>query len=137
MSRLARHALGDEATIVAADAREADFGRADVIVLFDMLHLVDAAAQHAIVHRAAAALLPGGRLLVREADASAGWRFQMVKLGNRLTALTRGRWSVPFAFRTARQWGDLLSEAGLTVTVQPMGEGTPFANVLLVATKAL
>jgi uncharacterized protein (DUF2062 family) len=136
MSRLARHALGADAAIVTGDAREADLGRAQVIVLFDVLHLVDRTSQEAIVRRAAAALEPGGRLLIREADASAGWRFQMVRFGNRVTALTQGRWSAPFAFRTADGWRALLRDAGLEVSVQPMGEGTPFANVLLAAVKA-
>lgn len=135
MSRLARHALAADATIVTADAREADLGRADVIVIFDVLHLIDAASQAAIVARAAAALEPGGRLLVREADAAAGWRFRMVRLGNRLTALVQGRWFAPFAFRAGAEWRALLRDAGLDVSVQPMGEGTPFANVLIVGTK--
>jgi uncharacterized protein (DUF2062 family)/2-polyprenyl-3-methyl-5-hydroxy-6-metoxy-1,4-benzoquinol methylase len=135
MVRLARHALGEDATILAGDAREADLGRADVIVLFDVLHLIDAPSQAVIVGRAAAALEPGGRLLVREADAAAGWRFQMVRFGNRLTALAQRRWSSPFAFRTADEWCGLLRDAGLEVRIQPMGEGTPFGNVLLVASK--
>jgi uncharacterized protein (DUF2062 family)/2-polyprenyl-3-methyl-5-hydroxy-6-metoxy-1,4-benzoquinol methylase len=135
MVRLARHALGEDATIFAGDAREADLGRADVIVLFDVLHLIDAPSQQVIISRAAAALEPGGRLLVREADAAAGWRFQMVRFGNRLTAIAQRRWSSPFAFRTADAWCALLRDAGLEVRIQPMGEGTPFGNVLLVAQK--
>jgi uncharacterized protein (DUF2062 family)/2-polyprenyl-3-methyl-5-hydroxy-6-metoxy-1,4-benzoquinol methylase len=135
MSRLARHALGADALILSGDAREVDFGRADAIVIFDVLHLVDAAAQDAILRRAVEALEPGGRLLVREADGAAGWRFQMVRFGNRVTALVQGRWSAPFAFRTADEWRALLGRAGLEVTIQPMGDGTPFANVLLVGVK--
>jgi SAM-dependent methyltransferase len=135
MSRLARHALGGDATIATGDAREADFGRADIIVIFDVLHLIDAASQVDIVRRAASALEPTGRLVVREADRSAGWRFGMVRLGNRLTALVRGRWFAPFAFRTADDWRRLLRDAGLDVEVRPMGDGTPFANVLIVGVK--
>ena len=59
----------------------------------------------------------------------------MVRLGNRLTALAQGRWRAPFAFRTGDEWRQLLQESGLEVTVQPMGEGTPFANVLFVGVK--
>jgi uncharacterized protein (DUF2062 family)/2-polyprenyl-3-methyl-5-hydroxy-6-metoxy-1,4-benzoquinol methylase len=135
MSRLARHALGGDAAIETGDAREADLGRANVIVIFDVLHLVDAASQVDIVRRAVSALEPQGRLVVREADAAAGWRFRMVRIGNRLTALTRGRWFAPFAFRTADDWRRLLHDAGLEVLVQPMAEGTPFANVMIVGVK--
>ena len=70
---------------------------------------------------------------MREADAAAGWRFRLVRLGNRITALCRGRWRPPFAFRTAAEWQAELSGLGFDVSVAPMGEGTPFANVLLVA----
>jgi uncharacterized protein (DUF2062 family)/trans-aconitate methyltransferase len=136
MSRLARHALGADAMIVTADAREADLGRAAVLVIFDVLHLIDAAAQIDVVRRAVSALEPGGRLVIREADAAAGWRFRMVRVGNRLTALVQGRWFAPFAFRSADDWRALLRDAGLDVAVQPMGEGTPFANVLLVGVKS-
>ena len=79
---------------------------------------------------------PCGRariLLVREADAAAGWRFRLVRLGNRITALCRGRWRPTFAFRTAAEWQAELAGLGFDVSVAPMGEGTPFANVLLVA----
>jgi uncharacterized protein (DUF2062 family)/2-polyprenyl-3-methyl-5-hydroxy-6-metoxy-1,4-benzoquinol methylase len=135
MSRLARHALAADATIVTADARDADLGAADVIVIFDVLHLIDAVSQAHVVARAVAALEPGGRLVIREADAAAGWRFRMVSIGNRLTAIVQGRWFAPFAFRTADEWQTLLQRAGLEVTLSPMGEGTPFANVLVVGEK--
>jgi hypothetical protein len=75
----------------------------------------------------------GAVLLVREADAAAGWRFRMVRLGNRITALTRGRFRAHFAFRTADGWRELLASLGFAATVAPMGDGTPFANVLIVA----
>jgi hypothetical protein len=76
---------------------------------------------------------PGAILLVREADAAAGWRFQMVRLGNTITALTRGRWRPRFAFRTAADWRAELGAVGFEVSLAPMSEGTPFANVLFVA----
>jgi uncharacterized protein (DUF2062 family)/cyclopropane fatty-acyl-phospholipid synthase-like methyltransferase len=133
MCRFARHALGDQGTVMSADVREVELGRADVIACFDVLHLMDASAQRDLVARAAGALTTGGCLLVREADASAGWRFLAVRLGNRLTALARGRWSASFTFRSAAEWKTLLEQAGLTVSVHAMSDGTPFANVLLVA----
>ena len=74
-----------------------------------------------------------GILLVREADAAAGWRFRLVRFGNRITALCRGRLRPRFAFRTAAEWQAELADLGFDVSVAPMGDGTPFANVLLVA----
>jgi uncharacterized protein (DUF2062 family)/SAM-dependent methyltransferase len=133
-AELARYALVDDAEITTGDARDAVFPEPlDVVALFDVLHLMDAAAQAQLVARIAAAMRPGGLLLLREADAAAGWRFRMVRLGNRLTALVRGNWRPRFAFRTAAEWRTALASLGFDVDVAPMGEGTPFANVLIVA----
>lgn len=131
---LARYALGDAAEIQTADAREARLPESiDLAAVFDVLHLVDRTSQRPLIARVAAAMRPGGILLVREADAAAGWRFRLVRFGNRLTALLRGRWRPAFAFRTAAEWQAELAGLGFDVSVAPMGEGTPFANVLLVA----
>ena len=86
-----------------------------------------------LVPRRAAPRRPGALLLVREADAGAGWRFRMVRLGNRVTAFLRGHWRQTFAFRTSAEWRATLAELGFDVEIAPMSRGTPFANVLLVA----
>ena len=131
---LARYALGDAAEIQTADAREAQLPETiDLAAIFDVLHLIDRPSQGPLVARIAAAMRPGALLLVREADAAAGWRFRLVRFGNRITALCRGRWRARFAFRTAAEWQAELSGHGFEVSIAPMGEGTPFANVLLVA----
>ena len=131
---LARYALGDAADIQTADAREARLPEAiDLAIMFDVLHLIDRPSQGPLIARIAAAMRPGAILLVREADADAGWRFRVVRLGNRITALFRGRWRPTFAFRTVAEWQAELAGLGFDVSAAPMGEGTPFANVLLVA----
>jgi hypothetical protein len=57
----------------------------------------------------------------------------MVRLGNTLKALVTGRWRQRFVFRSQAQWRTLLHEEGFMPHVQPMGTGTPFANVLISA----
>jgi len=89
--------------------------------------------QRTLLRAVRATLAPTGRLLVREADTDAGWRFAMVRLGNALKALVTGNWRQRFAFRSQREWRALLEEEGFTPHVQPMAEGTPFANVLITA----
>jgi uncharacterized protein (DUF2062 family)/SAM-dependent methyltransferase len=131
---LARYALGDDGEVQTADALAAPLPAAiDVVAIFDVLHMMDRGAQRPLLARLAAAMPPGAILLVREADAAAGWRFQMVRLGNSMTALVRGHFRQRFAFRTAAQWRGELTELGFDVSLAPMSEGTPFANVLLVA----
>ena len=83
----------------------------------------------------ARALDPGGLMLIREADASAGWRFTATRWGNRLKALAFGSWNQPFHFRTAAEWKACVASHGLQAEVREMSQGTPFANILLLVTR--
>jgi SAM-dependent methyltransferase len=129
-ARIARQALGDAADIRHGDARAIAFDRCRAVLLFDVLHMIPADAQDTLIAGVAAALEPGGVVLVREADPSGGWRFLAVRCGNRLKALAGGHWSQRFHFRTRDEWLARFAEHSLTGEVRPMGEGTPFANVL-------
>ena len=90
-------------------------------------------AQEALLARIATALAPGGVLLIRDADAAAGWRFTATRLQERLSSLARRDFRQRFHYRSAADWQNLLEKRGLSVDVQPMGMGTPYANVLLAA----
>jgi SAM-dependent methyltransferase len=129
-ARLARAALGSDAEIIESDARLLSAGSARVVLLFDVLHMMPRQDQESLLAAAVRALEPGGMIVVREADASAGWRFQAVRFGNRLTALASGAWRQTFAFRTLDEWRECFSRHGLEVDGRPAGEGTPFANHL-------
>ncbi|MCC6165396.1 MAG: DUF2062 domain-containing protein [Acidobacteria bacterium] len=133
VSQIAARALEHEAEITSADARDHGLPNADVVLLFDVLHMMPDDDQRTLLRAVRATLAPTGRLLVREADTDAGWRFAMVRLGNALKALVTGNWRQRFAFRSQREWRALLEEEGFTPHVQPMAEGTPFANVLITA----
>lgn len=128
----ARQALAGEAEIETADLRTAELPRAKIILLLDVLHYLSAADQEALLAKATAALATGGVLLIRDADADAGWRFAAIRLQERLSALIRGHWRQRFQYRSAAQWTELMARLGLAVDAQPMGMGTPYANVLLV-----
>jgi SAM-dependent methyltransferase len=130
VASIAREALGDEAEILTLDARGAEMPRADVVLLFDVLHLMSAADQESLLASLVRTLEPGGAIVIREADASAGWRFATVRLGNRLKALAIGRWRQTFHFRSAAGWLACFERLGLRAELRPMGKGTPFGNVL-------
>jgi len=127
--------LDGAATILAEDVRQTNAAHASAILAFDVLHMLPAVDQDTIVARLVHMLEPGGVLLLREADAGGGWRFAFVRLGNTLKAIVTFNWRQRFHFRTAAAWQQLLESHGLDVRVQPMGEGTPFANVLLRASR--
>jgi uncharacterized protein (DUF2062 family)/SAM-dependent methyltransferase len=126
----ARQALGAEAKIETADLRTAELPTAAAILLLDVLHYLAPADQEALLAKAAAALAPGGVLLIRDADAQAGWRFTATRLQERFSSLLRGQPRPRFHYRSAAQWQQLLRDLGLAVDNQPMAMGTPYANVL-------
>jgi len=133
--RSAAIALGDRAQVVAGDIRTFDIPRSDAIAILDVLHYIDADAQRQVLERCHAALAPGSRLLLRVGDAAAGWRFAVTSLGDRIITMLRGSIGPRFCCRTAAEWQALLESIGFVARMQPMSEGTPFANVLFVATR--
>lgn len=132
---VARTALGGEAEILTGDVRSEALPPARAIALLDVLSMMPVADQDALLRVLAAALEPGGVLLVRDVDAGAGWRFRTVAAANRFKAWALRTRGVRFHFRTLDGWRAWLGAAGLEVESRPMGRGTPFANVLLIARK--
>jgi SAM-dependent methyltransferase len=127
---VARAALGSDASIVHGDARTTDVGRCRAVLLFDVLQMLRRSEQETLLATVSAALDPGGVVLIREADASGGWRFAVVRLGNRVKELAFGHWRQQFHFRTPDEWLACFASHGLVGHARPMGAGTPFANVL-------
>ena len=132
VAALARTVLAGDAEVLAADVRTHAPEPCDAVLLFDVLHLMPAAAQEAVLAALARALNPGGTILVREADAAAGWRFRAVQAGNRIKAFAFGHWRQTFHFRAREDWRRLFESAGFSVDTRQAGDGTPFANVLFV-----
>jgi SAM-dependent methyltransferase len=131
----AHRALGGGAQVDQRDLRHFDFRPCSVIVMLDVLHYLGAADQLPVLEKAARALEPDGMLLVREADAGAGFPFQVTKWCERIAEAGRGRWRNSLHFRSLGEWVAALEQLGLGVRMEPVSGGTPFANVLFVARK--
>lgn len=131
--------LGPRVQLLPGDARTVEIPPCDVVTIVDMLHYFDAATQRAILARAAAALRPGGQLLLREGDAGragAGSRWTRaiealaVRIGwNRGDGDTR--------FRGAADLESDLRALGLRVTVEPLAGRLHPGNVLLCGQKSV
>ena len=121
VAAIARAALEGDAEIIEADARTLSLERASAVLLFDVLHLMRPEDQEALLTETAARLEPGGVVLVREADASAGWRFTAVRLGNRLKAIAFGRGDQSFHARTAGGMARVLRAARIQDRRAPDG----------------
>lgn len=118
---------------ICGDMREVPLPACDVVVILDVLHYVDHDAQAALLGRVFAALRPGGRLLLRIGDAASRRGFVVSQWVDRIVTMARGHRVPPTWGRTLPQWVTLLQQQGFTVQPLPMSQGTPFANVLLVA----
>jgi uncharacterized protein (DUF2062 family)/SAM-dependent methyltransferase len=137
VAAIARRALDRDAEVIEGDARTVTLEPARAMLLFDVLHLLPRDDQESLVAAIAARLEPGGVLLVREADPGGGWRFTAVRAGNRLKAFVTGTWrQQSFEPRTETDWRECFMRHGFHVEMRPMGEGTPFANVLFRLIKA-
>jgi SAM-dependent methyltransferase len=132
----AEASVGDLASrpgFICGDMREVPLPPCDAVVILDVLHYVDHAAQAALLQRVAAALRPGGRLLLRVGDADSKRGFAVSQWVDRIVTLVRGHRVPPTYGRPLRDWIALLQSQGFQVRPLPMSAGTPFANVLLVA----
>ncbi len=118
--------------VICADMRTATLPAADVVVMLDVLHYIEAAAQLDLLRRVHAALCANGCLLLRVADPTQRWRYGFGQWVDRLVTRVRGHRSTMANGRPLEQWLALLRATGFDVDVRPMSRGTPFANVLLV-----
>jgi SAM-dependent methyltransferase len=122
---------------VCADMRHATLPASDLVVILDVLHYVDHAAQQnllARVRRCLGAAGGGGRLLLRVGDRGSARGFAVSQWVDRVVTTVRGHPVAPTWGRPVGDGGGLLRRLGFdTVTAVPMSRGTPFANVLLVA----
>lgn len=128
-------------TVVCGNMCEADFPACDVVVILDVLHYVDHAAQEGVLVRVRDALAAGaaqrdglpGRLLLRVGDAASRRGFAISQWVDRTVTRIRGHKVSPTWGRTLDEWIALLQRLGFAVQPMPMSQGTPFANVLLIS----
>ena len=118
---------------ICGDMRHTPLPACDVVVVLDVLHYVDLAAQDALLRRVRDALQPQGRLLLRVGDMDKARGFRISQWVDIAVTWVRGHRAPPTWGRTVAQWQATLQGLGFKVQAVPMSAGTPFANVLLVA----
>jgi 2-polyprenyl-3-methyl-5-hydroxy-6-metoxy-1,4-benzoquinol methylase len=126
---------GARTTFEVGNMCSADFGSAEAVVIFDVLHYVDFPAQDDILKRVHACLGKEGVLLLRIGDAAAGLPFKISNWVDNIVTTVRGHRTLPRYCRTLNAWQSAIASLGFSVKVIPMNEGTPFANILLVCKK--
>ncbi len=129
----ARQALSGTDEFEQGDIRSTDFGKADVVVILDVLHYIGHDEQLDVLRRVRTSLPANGTLVLRIGDAAGGLRFTMTRWVDALVWFARGHRGMRSHCRTTDDWADILGQLGFRVDRQPMSERTPFANVMLVA----
>jgi SAM-dependent methyltransferase len=127
---------GARVEIVHGDIRDVDYVPADAVVILDVLHYLDYAAQEKVLERVRRTLAPAGLLLLRVGDAAGGAGFALSRAVDSTVALLRRRRWVPLSCRPLAEWRALLERCGFSAHPLPMSSGTPFVNVLLKAEPA-
>lgn len=135
-ARVAIGPLRAEASFTCGDICAQPLPASDVVVVLDVMHYVPHAAQVALIRRVHEALAPGGRLLMRIGDAANVRRFMISQWVDRTVTRLRGHRVPPTFCRPLGDWVALLEGLDFKVRALPMSQGTPFANVLLVADSA-
>jgi SAM-dependent methyltransferase/uncharacterized protein (DUF2062 family) len=121
------------ASYAARDLRQGPHERADLVLLFDVLHYLTRAEQIDVLRQAAAALLPGGHILLRETDRGAGpgaWLAGWFERVGRKLGINRGE---VLELTSTQTLADVLEGLGLAVLSRERGT---LDNVLLIARKA-
>jgi 2-polyprenyl-3-methyl-5-hydroxy-6-metoxy-1,4-benzoquinol methylase len=109
------------------------FEKADVAVILDVLHYVPYEAQVDVLQRVREALMPKGLLILRVGDAAGGLGFKVSNWVDHVVTLLRGHKLSRLYCRPVSEWVTLLTRLEFRVNTQPMSQGTPFSNVLLLA----
>jgi SAM-dependent methyltransferase/uncharacterized protein (DUF2062 family) len=123
------------ASFALGDVRTAPFAPADTVLLVDILHYFREDEQDAILDRAAAAVRPGGRIVVRDADTTRGWRSWATLVEERVLTLLGFHRGERVRFRPSSAIVERLEAAGMRCEVRPAWGGTPFSNVLVLGTR--
>lgn len=137
VARNALQSLAPRLTVEAAPDGAVPVGPWDGIAIVDVLYLLPAERQRALLIEAAAALAPGGRLVIKEMDVLPRWKARWNKtqesLSVRALRITEGA-TIEFVDPVLMaQW---LAEEGLSVSRQRLDRGRVHPHHLLVGQRA-
>ncbi|MDA1194167.1 MAG: class I SAM-dependent methyltransferase [Planctomycetota bacterium] len=121
---------------VVADLSTWELPRCAGIALVDVLHYLDAPQQEALLDRCAAALEPGGVLVLRDPDPDGRTRFDLTRAHERVATglgFTKARVG---HYRRGAEWSLQLRVRGLGTTVERLPRLSPFADRTVVGTRA-
>ena len=126
----------DGVILRSGDARSYKLPACDVITLIDVLHYYDAETQRQILDRCARALRPGGKLLIRETDATCGGGASFTRAVEKIARRVGWNRGPATHFRRAEDLAADLSVLGLVVGTETAAFSLQPGNLLLIGTIA-
>ena len=133
---VAAAAAGPDATFETLDLLALHERELDTLLLLDVLHYLPLPEQDELLRRAARCVTRG-RIVIRELDAGEAARSAITRGFEwlaKISGYNRGR--AGRHYRPAREIVAQLTSAGFACEVSGASEGTPFANVLIVAARS-
>jgi uncharacterized protein (DUF2062 family) len=133
---VAQRAAADAGKFEKLDLLELGEREVDTLLLIDVLHYLPLSEQDELLRRAARCV-PRGRIVIRELDGARGARSVITRGFEwlaKISGYNRGR--AGRHYRPARQIVDQLTASGFSCEVLGASQGTPFANVLIVALRS-
>ncbi|HET7541486.1 MAG TPA: DUF2062 domain-containing protein [Polyangiaceae bacterium] len=133
---IAKLAAADDAKFEALDLLEFPERSVDTLLLLDVLHYLPLAEQDELLRRAARCV-PSGRIVIRELDGGKAARSAVTRAFEwlaKISGYNRGR--AGRHYRPAREIVAQLTLSGFSCEVLGASQGTPFANVLIVAARS-
>ncbi len=135
--RAALAGLGERVHLQVAESGQLPAGPWDAIVFLDVLYLLEPEAQRDLLTRCAAALAPGGVLLVKEMAEQpgwkAGWNRAQETLAVKVLRITAGH---DFHFVPTVELRGWLHAAGLTVEVLALDRGYLHPHQLVIGRRS-
>jgi SAM-dependent methyltransferase len=129
----ARSEHGAHLSFEVGDLRTMDYPPGGTLLMLDVLHYNPLEIQDDMLRRAARSVLPGGRLFVREVDATGGLRAHLNIWQERLGCFFGLNRGATLRFRSADSIEEILRSEGLETVRCASWQGTPLANVLIEA----
>lgn len=125
-----------QVTLRAGDVRALPLPAGDVVTVIDVLHYYEPAVQAQLVARAAAALRPGGKLLIRETDPDRRGGARLTRLFERLMVRLGWNRGPKVHYRPIAELRAELQSLGLATTQLELAGATHPGNVLLCGHKS-
>ncbi len=121
------------ATFEKADVREFSPPPCDTLLLIDVLHYLTDKQQLEVLERCMQSART--RVVIRELDPDRGWRSATTKVQEAVTTFFGYNVGERVRVLPISAFSEVLERGGFSVRVEPSWGSTPFANVMIIATR--